>query len=119
MNQNTNEPAAQPDVATTTPPPGKTHRPRRMARGADVAQEPPAPKAEPRGKPAPRGPSKIASVIALLGREQGATLSDLIETTGWLPHTARAALTGLRKKGHVIDKSARQGTTVYSIAGAA
>ena len=24
--------------------------------------------------------------------------------TGWLPHTTRAALTGLRKKGHVIER---------------
>jgi hypothetical protein len=36
-------------------------------------------------------------VIALLQQEQGATLAELIATTGWLPHTTRAALTGLRK----------------------
>lgn len=119
MNPNTNEPAVQPDDATKTPVPGKARRPRRMARGADAAQEPPAPPAAPRAKAAPRGPSKIASVITLLRREQGATLAELIEATGWLPHTTRAALTGLRKKGHVIDKTAREGTTVYSIAGAA
>ncbi len=34
----------------------------------------------------------------------GATLDALIEATGWLPHTTRAALTGLRKRGFVIER---------------
>jgi DNA-binding MarR family transcriptional regulator len=41
----------------------------------------------------------------LLQREEGATLGELIDATGWLPHTTRAALTGLRKKGHAIEKT--------------
>ncbi len=60
--------------------------------------------------PAPRT-NKIASVLALLGRDEGATLSELITATGWLPHTTRAALTGLRKKGHVLARSKREGAT--------
>ena len=45
-----------------------------------------------------------------------ATLAELIAVTGWLPHTTRAALTGLRHKGFVLDKSKREdGTTVYRI----
>jgi hypothetical protein len=35
--------------------------------------------------------------------------------TGWLPHTTRAALTGLRKKGHVIEKTKRDDATCYRI----
>jgi len=55
-------------------------------------------------------------VIALLSREHGATLDDLIAVTGWLPHTTRAALTGLRQKGHVLAKSKNaDGRTVYRI----
>jgi len=61
--------------------------------------------------------SKIAQVITML--ERGATLADMIAATGWLPHTTRAALTGLRKKGHEIGKVSRDGVTVYSIAKAA
>ena len=64
-------------------------------------------------------PSKTAIVIALLSREEGATLADLITATGWLPHTTRAALTGLRKKNHAIDKIKVDGVTRYSIASAA
>ncbi len=52
-------------------------------------------------------PSKSAQVLALLRREEGGSLDDLVNATGWLPHSTRAALTGLRKKGHTItlDKS--------------
>lgn len=67
----------------------------------------------------PRGPSKIAAVIALLERPQGATLAEMVEATGWLPHTTRAALTGLKKKGHVITKDKRDDVTCYRIAKAA
>jgi hypothetical protein len=63
--------------------------------------------------------SKTATVIALLQRADGATLGDLVAATGWLPHTTRAALTGLRKKGHVIDKTKVDGVSVYRIASAA
>ena len=41
---------------------------------------------------APRSGTKLAQVIELLQRDIGATLEDLIATTGWLPHTTRAAL---------------------------
>ena len=49
---------------------------------------------------APRGGSKLARVIALLERDHGATIAELIAATGWLAHTTRAALTGLRKRGY-------------------
>ena len=52
-----------------------------------------------------RPPTKQARIIAMLSREEGATLDDLIAATGWLPHTTRAALTGLRQKG--FSSSAR------------
>ena len=60
--------------------------------------------------------SKIAMVVELLRREGGATLAELVGATGWLPHTTRAALTGLRKKGHTLDKGTRDGVTAYSVA---
>jgi Protein of unknown function (DUF3489) len=47
----------------------------------------------------PRDGSKLARVIDLLQRSDGATIPNLTEATGWLPHTTRAALTGLRKRG--------------------
>src|SRR5215208_2682121 len=65
---------------------------------------------------APRGGSKRAQIIALMQGMAGATLNDMVEVTGWLPHTTRAALTGLRHKGYAIarGKNARA-ETVYRI----
>ena len=59
--------------------------------------------------------TKSASVVALLRGDEGATLAELIATTGWLPHTTRAALTGLRKKGHAIECAKRGKETCYRI----
>jgi hypothetical protein len=39
---------------------------------------------------APPRPSKIGAVLNLLRREEGATLPELVDATGWLPHTMRA-----------------------------
>ena len=60
--------------------------------------------------------SKIIMVADLLRRKGGATLVELIAATGWLPHTTRAALTGLRKKGHGIERGSHDGVTTYKIA---
>jgi Protein of unknown function (DUF3489) len=51
---------------------------------------------------APRQGTKIARVVELLQRDKGARLDELIAATGWLPHTARAALTGLRHRGYEV-----------------
>ena len=63
----------------------------------------------------PARTTKSATVLALLGRSGGATMPELIEATSWLPHTVRAALTGLRKKGHSIARRLRDGVTCYFI----
>ena len=63
-----------------------------------------------------RAGSKGAALLALLQREEGASLDEMIERTGWQGHTARAAMTGLRKKGHVIDKRTSGNSTVWFIA---
>ena len=68
------------------------------------------------GPNAPRPGSKLAEVIALLDRDAGASIAELIAATGWLPHTTRAALTGLRKRGYTITRQgAEEGASVYRI----
>ena len=69
--------------------------------------------------PAAAPASKIAQVVIMLERPGGASLAELATLTGWQAHTTRAALTGLRKKGHVIGKESREGITVYCVAKAA
>jgi hypothetical protein len=50
----------------------------------------------------PRSGSKQALIMKMLSRKAGATLEALVDATGWLPHTTRAALTGLRKRGYTV-----------------
>lgn len=59
--------------------------------------------------------TKQSLLIDLLKRKGGASLDEIVSATGWLPHTSRAALTGLRKKGHEIAKGKVDGTTRYQI----
>ena len=61
--------------------------------------------------------SKIAQVADLLRRSEGGTLEELIQATGWLPHTTRAALTGLKRKGYLIERCKRGEMTCYKITG--
>lgn len=64
--------------------------------------------------------TKQALIVDLLQRPVGATISDLMGATGWLPHTTRAALSGLRQKGFVLDKTrTSDGAPSYRIAVAA
>lgn len=62
--------------------------------------------------------SKRVQLIRLLERDSGATLEEIGALTGWLPHTTRAALTGLRKKGHVITSDKISGVPTYRAAAA-
>ncbi len=65
---------------------------------------------------APRNGSKLAMVIGLLQRGGGATIVDLTDATGWLSHTTRAALTGLRKRGYAVTRERPEdGPSAYLI----
>jgi hypothetical protein len=66
---------------------------------------------------APAGPaqplSKHQQLAALVVRDEGATLDQMIAATGWLPHTTRAALTGLKKKGYALSSDKIDGVRTY------
>ena len=86
----------------------------RMARPAQASESSPA-DASP-NPPTPKAVTKQSQVLDLLRREEGALLSDIVTATGWLPHTARAALTGLKKKGHAIESRRADKQTTYILA---
>lgn len=78
-------------------------RPRRMARAP-----------QPGTTPAIQSPTKASRIEGLLIQLDGASLVDMCEATDWLPHTCRAFLTGLRKKGWRLERSRREdGISIY------
>ena len=67
------------------------------------------------GATTPASITKSAAVLELLRRQQGSTLAELVDATAWQPHTARAMLTSLRKKGHAIERRKRGDVTCYHL----
>lgn len=97
--------------ANNSPPMKRT---RRMAREPEVEATIPDDTSGTAG--ALKRTARSILIVDLLAREEGATIDQLTAATGWLPHTTRAALTGLRKKGHaVISEKAGGGSRVYRI----
>jgi Protein of unknown function (DUF3489) len=108
-------------------PAGDGHRPEvGLVRSPELAQPgrtaadvlaPPSPHrlASPR---APRAGTKLAVAIETLRAIEGATITELSEAMGWLPHTTRAVLTGLRRRGYVLtlDRSDERRGSAYRIA---
>lgn len=109
------------EMTTNTAKKSATKRPRRMAREPKLQQEAQAgkkasgavPAAPAELPPPPKGQNKNQAVLALLNRPEGATLDQMVEATGWLPHTTRAVLTGFKKKGHSITSEKVDGVRTY------
>jgi hypothetical protein len=101
---------ARPNPSVAPPEPANAHQ-------KDSLREEDANRAVSASTPAdmPREGSKLANIISLLDRPDGASMDELIHATTWLPHTTRAALTGLRKRGLNIERRRADGTTSYRI----
>lgn len=60
--------------------------------------------------------TKLDTILKHLRHKNGASLTNLEKMTGWQPHSIRAALSGLRKKGHRIEHSKdTKGITIYKV----
>ncbi len=91
-----------------------------------LAGKPNRPTGTPRG---PREGTKQQAVLALLRRDEGATIAQIMEATSWQSHTVRGFLAGLKKKGIQVDvldrvrqvgpnkEGARGSYSIYRIAG--
>ena len=66
-------------------------------------------------EPAPRARTKTEQLVEMLKTPEGASVEELSNTFGWMHHSTRAALTGLRKKGHAIIRARQCSVTVYRI----
>ena len=66
-------------------------------------------------QPAAPTHTKRDTILALLSRPNGASMDEMVATTGWLPHTTRAMLTGLKKKGHALASDKVDGVRRYRV----
>ena len=88
--------------------------------GLNIPEEAEVAPAEPTAARAPRSGTKQALVVTMLAGRDGASIDELMTATSWLPHTTRAALTGLRKRGFAIVTHRVAGAaTLYRLDGEA
>ncbi|HEY0012115.1 MAG TPA: DUF3489 domain-containing protein [Allosphingosinicella sp.] len=73
----------------------------------------PAPAPAPVKATAVKAGTKQALLVSLLEREEGASIQEIVDATSWQPHTTRAALTGLRKRGFEITSAKVEGVSRY------
>ena len=57
--------------------------------------------------------NKRDQLAAMLLRNEGATVDQMVAELCWLPHTVRAAISGLKKLGYVIDSDKIDGLRTY------
>jgi hypothetical protein len=71
--------------------------------------------------PAPPPKGKIAALVALLKRPQGATVQAMMAATGWQAHSVRGAMSGAIKKTLALPVLSEKidGVRVYRIAASA
>lgn len=63
--------------------------------------------------------SKQAQVIAMLRRPEGATIRQIVEATGWQPHTVRGTMAGALKKKlglTIVSEKVPGGERIYRLA---
>ena len=60
-------------------------------------------------------PTRPQQLRKLLRRKNGATIAQIQTRFGGQPHTARVALSGLRKAGETIERLAGETVAVYRI----
>lgn len=101
------EPAAL--KADTAPAEGRAKRSRPKAM-APTNSEPASPRKA-------RNHTKQAQLIAMLRGKEGATIAQIVEATGWQPHTVRGAFAGALKKrlGLTVTSEKVGGVRVYRL----
>jgi len=98
-------------ITSNEPPEKAALQPSPRSKGADTA---PVSASSP---DLPRASTKRAMLISMLERAQGASVAEIGHRLGWLPHTVRAAITGLRHAGRDVTRSKNEsGQTVYRLA---
>ena len=90
-----------------------------MSNKKEAGVPPGTPAAQATDTPLPARKTKLSLLLGLISREAGATLEELTSATEWLPHTARAAITGLRMRGHEVRCERINGVSRYLVGSSA
>lgn len=62
--------------------------------------------------------TKQELLVEILSKKSGANIDAIVKATGWLSHTSRAMISGLRKAGYKIEtEPGKDGKAVYCIVG--
>ena len=76
-------------------------------------------KATPTAEAAPAAPAKKegkgATILRLIGRDQGATLAEIMTATGWLPHSVRGFISTASKKRVIESSKSEAGERMYKL----
>jgi hypothetical protein len=92
-------------VANEATPTKKSRKAKKTANAETASADAPKPEAS-----GPREGSKTAQVVAMLQREQGATISEIMSTMGWQKHTVRGFMAGAMKKaGYTVESFKPEG----------
>ena len=59
--------------------------------------------------------SKSTIITRMLSRGTGATIAEIMKSTGWKEHSCRAFLTGARKKKKLLKEERPDGKTAYRV----
>ena len=62
-------------------------------------------------------PARQEQLAKLLSRKSGATIAQLQKAFGWKQHTARAAISMLRKAGFAVERADTEKGAVYRVVG--
>jgi hypothetical protein len=90
----TTDPDVAPETAPTAPKPARRKKEPKAAAAPKATAEPKT----------TRDGSKTAQVVAMLQREGGATLIEIMEKMGWQKHTVRGFMAGAMKKaGYTVE----------------
>ena len=88
--------------------PNKTQRRTRAKKNSATSAQSPDVAKRPGGK--------LGLILDRLGRKSGATIDELVETTGWQKHSVHGALSRLRSAGFAVRLESTVGRKAYRLA---
>ncbi len=114
-NTNPMESATETATAVAKPAKKKTVSRKEAAKSGSTVTRSKGSKAKQAAKPRACHQTKQSKLADMLRRKDGATIAQIMKAFSWQPHTARAAISGLKKRGEPVESAIKNGNRVYRI----